>query len=147
KHGGTVRLHNLKFVEQENGNLVAVSRSGEMSVADENGRERERYKLSYGAVLRVKDGAQVKAGDVAASCDPHTHPIITEAAGRVRFSGIEEGITVKRQTDELTGLSSISVLDPSERPAAGKDIRPAVALVDAKGKEIMLPNSNVPAHY
>ncbi|TNF35714.1 MAG: DNA-directed RNA polymerase subunit beta', partial [Gammaproteobacteria bacterium] len=147
KHGGTIRLHNLKHVEQESGNLVAVSRSGEMSVADDNGRERERYKLPYGAVLRVKDGDKVKAGDIVANWDPHTHPIVTEAAGKVRFSGIEEGITVKRQTDELTGLSSIVILDPSERPAAGKDIRPAIALVDGKGKEIILPNSNQPAHY
>jgi len=147
KHGGTIRLHNLKHVEQESGNLVAVSRSGEMSVADDNGRERERYKLPYGAVVRVKDGDKVKAGDIVANWDPHTHPIVTEAAGKVRFSGIEEGITVKRQTDELTGLSSIVIMDPSERPAAGKDIRPAIALVDGKGKEIILPNSNQPAHY
>ncbi len=147
KHGGVIRLHNLKHVEQESGNLVAVSRSGEMSVADENGRERERYKLPYGAVLRVKDGDTVKAGDVVANWDPHTHPIVTEVAGKVRFIGIEEGITVKRQTDELTGLSSIVIMDPSERPAAGKDIRPAIALVDGKGKEITLPNTNVSAHY
>jgi DNA-directed RNA polymerase subunit beta' len=147
KHGGMIRLHNLKHVEQESGYLVAVSRSGEMSVADENGRERERYKLPYGALVRVKDGDTVKAGDIVATWDPHTHPIVTEVNGKVRFSGIEEGITVKRQTDELTGLSSIVIMDPSERPAAGKDIRPAIALVDGKGKEITLPNSNQPAHY
>ena len=79
--------------------------------------------------------------------DPHTHPIITEVKGKVRFEGMEEGITLRRQTDELTGLSSISVMDPSERPATGKDIRPAIALLDGKGKELNLAGTNIPAHY
>jgi DNA-directed RNA polymerase subunit beta' len=147
KNDGTVRLHNLRWVEQKSGKLVAVSRSGELSVLDANGRERERYRLPYGAVLTVHDGDAVKARQIVASWDPHTHPIITEVAGRIRFEGMEEGISVNRQTDELTGLSSISVLDPSERPAAGKDMRPAVALRDAKGKEVCLPGTNIPAHY
>jgi DNA-directed RNA polymerase subunit beta' len=145
---GTVRLHNLKFVERKkDGFLVAVSRSGELSVLDTLGRERERYKLPYGALIKVGDHAKVAAGDVVATWDPHTHPIITEVAGTVKFSGMEEGITIRRQTDELTGLSSISVLDAGERPAAGKDIRPAVSLVDDEGKELCLANTNVPAHY
>ncbi|MCG3169242.1 MAG: DNA-directed RNA polymerase subunit beta' [Pseudomonadales bacterium] len=147
KNDGTVRLHNLRWVEQKTGKLVAVSRSGELSVLDGDGRERERYRLPYGAVLTVKDGDAVKSRQTVATWDPHTHPIITEVAGRIRFEGMEEGISVNRQTDELTGLSSISVLDPSERPAAGKDVRPAVALVDAKGKELLLPGTQIPAHY
>jgi DNA-directed RNA polymerase subunit beta' len=147
KHDGVVRLHNLKTVERIDGDLVAVSRSGELSILDVRGRERERYKLPYGAILKVKDNQEVTKGSVVASWDPHTHPIITEVAGTVKFSGMEEGITIKRQTDELTGLSSISVMDAGERPAAGKDIRPAVSLVDGKGKELCLANTNVPAHY
>ncbi len=146
-NAGTVRLHNLKVVEKTDGNLVAISRSGELSLLDVRGRERERYKVPYGAVIRVQDQSEVSAGDVVANWDPHTHPIITEVAGTVKFSGMEEGITIKRQTDELTGLSSISVLDAAERPAAGKDIRPAVTLVDSKGKELCLAGTNVPAHY
>lgn len=144
---GTVRIHNLKTVENTDGNLVAVSRSGELSLLDTRGRERERYKLPYGAVLKVKDNEDVAAGAIVANWDPHTHPIITEVAGTVKFSGMEEGITIRRQTDELTGLSSISVTDPAERPAAGKDIRPAVTLVDDKGEELCLAGTNVPAHY
>ena len=147
KGGGTVRLHNLKHVERSDGNLVAVSRSGELTVSDDRGRERERYKLPYGATITVSDNAEVGAGDVVATWDPHTHPIITEVAGTVKFSGMEEGITIKRQTDELTGLSSISVMDAGERPAAGKDIRPAITLVDKKGKELSIAGTNVPAHY
>ncbi|MCX2979441.1 DNA-directed RNA polymerase subunit beta' [Halieaceae bacterium IMCC14734] len=147
KADGTLRLHNLKFVSRTDGNLVAVSRSGELAMVDARGRERERYKLPYGATIRVADNTQVDAGAVVASWDPHTHPIITEVAGIVKFSGMEEGITIRRQTDELTGLSSISVIDPAERPAAGKDMRPAVSLMDAKGKELCLADTNVPAHY
>ncbi len=144
---GIVRLHNLKTVERVDGDLVAVSRSGELSILDVRGRERERYKLPYGALLKVKDNQEVTKGSVVASWDPHTHPIITEVAGTAKFSGMEEGITIKRQTDDLTGLSSISVMDAAERPAAGKDIRPAISLVDSKGKELCLAGTNVPAHY
>jgi DNA-directed RNA polymerase subunit beta' len=144
---GTVRLHNLKVVSKVDGSLVAVSRSGELALVDTKGRERERYKLPYGAVIKVADQSEVSAGDIVANWDPHTHPIITEVAGTVKFSGMEEGITVTRQTDELTGLSSISIVDASERPVAGKDIRPAVTLVDEKGEELCLAGTNVPAHY
>ena len=147
KKGGVVRLHNIKVVERASGELVAVSRSGQLAVADENGRERERYKLPYGAVISVKDGATVEAGTVVAKWEPHTHPIITEVAGKVRFSDMEDNLSIRRQTDELTGLSNIQVLDPNERPAAGKDLKPAVALMDAKGKEVCLPNTTTPAHY
>jgi DNA-directed RNA polymerase subunit beta' len=144
---GTVRLHNLKFVERTDGTLVAVSRSGELSLLDTRGRERERYKLPYGAVIKVGDQSEVSAGDVVATWDPHTHPIVTEVAGKAKFSGMEEGITITRQTDDLTGLSNISVMDASERPTAGKDVRPAVTLVDDKGEELCLAGTNVPAHY
>ncbi|WP_372879806.1 DNA-directed RNA polymerase subunit beta' [Spongiibacter marinus] len=147
KQDGKARLHNLKFVEREDGNLVAVSRSGELAITDRSGRERERYKLPYGAIIKVADRSEVSAGDIVATWDPHTHPIITEVAGIVKMSGMEEGITVKRQTDELTGLSSIAVMEQSERPAAGKDMRPAVTLVDANGEELCLAGTNVPAHY
>ena len=116
---GVIRLHNIKVVDKPDGSLVAVSRSGELSLLDSVGRERERYKVPYGATIRVQDEAAVAAGDIVATWDPHTHPIITEVAGTVKFSGMDEGMTIKRQTDEFTGLSSISVLDVAERPSAG----------------------------
>jgi DNA-directed RNA polymerase subunit beta' len=147
KQAGTVRLQNVKIVENISGNLVAVSRSGELVIADETGRERERYKIPYGAVISTKDGAHVEGGIVVAKWDPHTHPIVSEVAGKALFSGMEDGLSIRRQTDELTGLSSIEVLDPAERPAAGKDLRPAITLVDANGKELTLANTTVPAHY
>ncbi|HEY8385338.1 MAG TPA: DNA-directed RNA polymerase subunit beta', partial [Porticoccaceae bacterium] len=146
KAAGTIRLINVKLVERES-DQVAISRSGELAVADANGRERERYKIPYGATLTIKDGDAVSAGQVVAKWDPHTHPIISEVAGVVSFSGMEEGLSVRRQTDELTGLSNIAVLDPNERPAAGKDMKPMVTLLDENGKQLQFPNSTVPAHY
>ncbi len=147
RHTGTLRVHNLKTTEKENGDLVAISRSGEIAIADESGRERERYKLPYGAILKKGDGASVETGEIVANWDPHTHPIVTEVEGQVVFESMEEGITMRRQTDELTGLSSISVIDPKDRPTAGKDVRPAVRLVDQAGSDLMLPDTAVPAHY
>jgi DNA-directed RNA polymerase subunit beta' len=139
KHGGTVRLHNLKSIEKSDGTLVVVSRSSALAIADEQGREREWYKLPYGAVLSVKHGDTVEAGVAVAKWDPHTHPIIAEAEGTARFVNMDQGITVRTQTDELTGLSTMEVIDPKERPAAGKDIRPAIQLIDDKGEEVDLP--------
>jgi len=138
----------LKTIEKINGDLVAVSRSGEVAVADdETGRERERYKIPYGAVLKKGSSAHVEAGEIVANWDPHTHPIVTEVRGKVVFETMEEGITIRRLTDELTGLSSISIIDPKDRPSAGKDVRPAVSLIDEDGNQLLLAGTDVPAHY
>lgn len=147
KHGGKVRFHNIKVVDREDGKLIAVSRSGALAVADAQGREREFYKLPYGAEISVKDGAQVEAGQVVAKWDPHTHPIVAEVAGRVQFSDLEDGITINRNIDDLTGLSSIEIIETQHRPAAGKDKRPMLLLLDANGKEITLPGSQTPVQY
>ena len=115
-----------------------------MAIADEHGREREWYKLPYGAVLSVKDGQAVEAGEVVAKWDPHTHPIITEQGGKAQFVGMEEGITITTQTDELTGLSSIEIIDPKDRPSSGKDIRPMVQLLDDKGEPVLISGTDTP---
>ncbi len=147
KTKGTVRLHNIKLVEHASGNRVAVSRSGELTVLDESNRERERYKVPYGAVITVKDGDKVEPGQVLASWDPHTHPIITEVAGYVRFVDFVEGLTVDRQTDEVTGLTSLVIIDPKQRGAGAKDMRPMVKLVDEKGDDLCIAGTDTPAHY
>jgi DNA-directed RNA polymerase subunit beta' len=147
KGKGTVRLHNIKTVHHEKGHLVAVSRSGELGVVDEFGRERERYKIPYGAMIGVDDGDQVVAGQVVANWDPHTHPVVTEVAGFIRFQDFVDGITVQSQVDEITGLSSIVVSDPKQRGPSGKDLRPMVRLVNAKGKDITFANTDIPAVY
>ncbi|MEZ5442330.1 MAG: DNA-directed RNA polymerase subunit beta' [Lysobacterales bacterium] len=147
KTTGTVRLHNLKTVTHSNGNLVAVSRSGEICIDDPHGRERERYKVPYGAVLSVLDQASVKAGQTVANWDPHTHPIISEVAGKVRFSDFVDGITVTEQVDELTGLQSFVVTDPKRRGTTAKELRPMIILEGEDGMPLALPGTDIPAQY
>ena len=147
KSDGAVRLHNLKAVRHANGHYVAVSRSGELSIVDEYGRERERYKVPYGAVLSVTEGDEVAGGQMVANWDPHTHPVVSEVAGRVRFSDVDHGVTVQSQADEVTGLTRIVVMDPKQRSAAAKDLRPMVRLVDENDEELRFPGTDVSAHY
>ncbi|MCW8397453.1 DNA-directed RNA polymerase subunit beta' [Legionella sp. PATHC038] len=147
KTKGVIRLHNIKTVTHENKNLVAVSRSGEVTIVDEFGRERERYKLPYGAVISVHDNSAVEAGQVIATWDPHTHPVISEVTGYLKFVDLIDGITMNRQTDELTGLSNIVVIDAKQRSTAGRDLRPMVKLVAENGEDIYLAGTNVPAQY
>jgi DNA-directed RNA polymerase subunit beta' len=147
KSSGTVRLHNIKTVTNKNNNLVAVSRSGELGVVDEFGRERERYKVPYGSVISAADGDKVDGGSVIATWDPHTHPIVTEVAGVARFSDFIEGVTVQETTDEITGLTSMVVTDPKSRGSAGKDLRPMVKLVDADGNALKLAGTDLDAQY
>ena len=147
KSKGTIRLHNIKTVRHEKGHLVAVSRSGELGVVDEFGRERERYKIPYGATITVNDADMVAAGQSVANWDPHTHPVVTEVAGMIKFSDFVDGITVTTQVDDVTGLSSTVVLDPKQRGSGGKDLRPVVRLTNAKGKEVTFANTDIPAVY
>jgi len=147
KSKGTIRLHNIKTVRHEKGHLVAVSRSGELGVVDEFGRERERYKIPYGATITVNDADVVTAGQSVANWDPHTHPVVTEVAGMIKFSDFVDGITVTTQVDDVTGLTSTVVLDPKQRGSGGKDLRPVVRLTNAKGKEVTFANTDIPAVY
>ncbi|MBU8975355.1 DNA-directed RNA polymerase subunit beta' [Lysobacter sp. MMG2] len=147
KTTGTIKFNNLKHVEHASGNLVAVSRSGELSVLDGHGRERERYKLPYGATVNVKDGAEIKAGQTVANWDPHNHPIVSEVAGFVRFIDFVDGVTVIEKTDELTGLASREITDPKRRGSQGKDLRPIVRIVDKNGKDLSIPGTDLPAQY
>ncbi|MBM7073270.1 DNA-directed RNA polymerase subunit beta' [Shewanella sp. 202IG2-18] len=147
KNAGTLKLHNAKYVTSSEGKLVIVSRSSELAIIDDMGREKERYKVPYGTVLEAQDDASVEAGNIIANWDPHTHPIISEVAGKVKFVDMIEGVTMTRQTDELTGLSSIEIIDPAERTTSGKELRPMVRLVDADGNDLMIPGTDVVAQY
>ncbi len=147
KAAGTVRLHNLKTVTNRNDNLVAVSRSGEIGLLDDHGRERERYKVPYGSVISVADGDSVTGGSVIATWDPHTHPIVTEVAGVARFSDFIDGVSVQESVDEVTGLTSLVVTDAKSRGASGKDLRPMVKLVDADGNPLKLAGTDIDAQY
>ena len=147
KNNGTLRLANAKFVTNNEGKLVLTSRNTELTVVDTFGRTKEHYKVPYGAILNKGDQQEVNAGETIANWDPHTMPVISEVAGFVKFVDIVDGLTVTRQTDELTGLSSIVVQDVGERATAGKDLRPAIKLVDDKGNDIVVPGTDVVAQY
>ncbi|MCK0746649.1 DNA-directed RNA polymerase subunit beta' [Chromohalobacter nigrandesensis] len=147
KHGGTVRLHNIKHVERNDGKLVVVSRSSALAVADEHGREREYYKLPYGAELSVRDGDMVEGGTPVAKWDPHMHPVVAEVEGKVQFSDMEEGVTIHRSVDEMTGLSNVEVIETPARPTSGREKRPMIMLLDDNGEHVTLPGSNTPVQY
>ncbi|MHB9050434.1 MAG: DNA-directed RNA polymerase subunit beta', partial [Thiomonas delicata] len=141
KSAGTARFTaTMRYVTNSKGEQVAISRSGEVLITDDYGRERERHKVPYGAFLFVKDGMAIKAGTTLASWDPLTRPIITEYAGRVKFENIEEGVTVVKQLDEVTGLSTLVVIDPKRRGSA-KIIRPQVKLLNEQGHEVKIPGT------
>jgi DNA-directed RNA polymerase subunit beta' len=144
KSNGVIKYSpNMRTVTTARGELVVVARSGEVLVTDDHGRERERHKVPYGATLAEREGAAVKAGAVLATWDPHTRPIITEYAGRVRFENVEEGVTVAKQIDEVTGLSTLVVIDP-KRATSGKGLRPMVRLLDNAGNEIKIAGTETP---
>ncbi|GAB1408303.1 DNA-directed RNA polymerase subunit beta' [Thermomonas brevis] len=147
KTTGSVKFNNLKHVQHAGGHLVAVSRSGELSVLDPHGRERERYKLPYGATIQLQDGGEVKAGQTVANWDPHNHPIVSEVAGFIRFIDFVDGVTVIEKTDDLTGLASREITDPKRRGAQAKDLRPLVRIVDKNGKDLSIPGTDLPAQY
>ncbi|MFZ7184292.1 DNA-directed RNA polymerase subunit beta' [Avibacterium avium] len=147
KNNGTLRLANVKFVTNKEGKLVLTSRNTELTIIDAFGRTKEHYKVPYGAVLNKADGDEVNAGETVANWDPHTMPVVSEVSGFVKFVDITDGVTVTRQTDELTGLSSIVVQDVGERATAGKDLRPTIKLVDAQGNDILVAGSDIPAQY
>ena len=131
----------MRYVSNNKKELVVISRSGEIVIHDEHGRERERHKVPYGATLTVKADQAVKAGMILANWDPLTRPIITEFAGQTHFENVEEGLTVARQMDEVTGLSTLVVIDPKRRGAA-KVVRPQVKLIDAAGNEVKIPGTD-----
>jgi len=147
KSAGVAKLNNIKTVKHKKGYLVAVSRSGEISVINEHGRERERYKVPYGANITISDSSDVKPGQVVATWDPHTHPVVSEVAGKLQFVDFIDGITVTEQVDEFTGLTSIVILDPKQRGASGKDLRPVAKLVGPDGKDVCFANTDISAVY
>jgi len=141
KSNGNVRLtEQFRLVHNAKGEQVVIGRSGEVLIVDDAGRERERHKVPYGAILAVQAGRPIKAGTTIATWDPLTRPIITEYAGQIRFENVEEGATVAKQVDEVTGLSTLVVID-AKRRGTTKTVRPQVRLLDASGNEVKIANT------
>ncbi|MDP2827656.1 MAG: DNA-directed RNA polymerase subunit beta' [Sulfuricellaceae bacterium] len=148
KSSGTLRFTStMRYVTNAKNEPIVISRSGEVMITDDNGRERERHKVPYGATLLLMDGATLKAGQVLATWDPHTRPIITEYAGKVRFENVEEGVTVAKQIDDVTGLSTLVVIDPKRRGSSqSKGLRPQVKLLDESGEEVKIAGTDQPVN-
>ncbi|RRD90593.1 DNA-directed RNA polymerase subunit beta' [Conchiformibius steedae] len=148
KSNGTVRFSSqMRYIANPKGELIVITRSAEIVIHDQMGRERERHKVPYGATLKVYDGEELQAGALLATWDPHTHPIITEYAGRVEFENVEEGVTVTKQTDENTGLSTLVVIDGKRRASSSstsKLLRPTVRLLDENGEYVVIPGTSTP---
>ncbi len=139
KSNGTIRFSpTMRYVTNDKGDQIVISRSGEVLITDDNGRERERHKVPYGATLSVHDGMTIKAGRSLSTWDPMTRPIVSEYAGTARFENVEEGVTVARQIDEVTGLSTLVVIDPKRRGSATKSVRPQVKLLNDQGEEVKI---------
>ncbi len=143
RSNGTVRFAmTMRYVTNAKGEQIVISRSGEVTITDDSGRERERHKVPYGATLMVLDGRAVKAGAQIATWDPLTRPIISEYAGTVKFENVEEGVTVAKQIDEVTGLSTLVVIDAKRRGSAVKTVRPQVKLINEAGEEVRIAGTD-----
>src|SRR2546428_606854 len=142
RHAGVVHFHALKTVKRKDGSTVVMNRNGELVVADENGRERERYNVIYGAKLNVKEGQKIEVGTQLAEWDPFATPIVAEVGGTIRFSDIIEGVTMNEQLDEVTGLSRKSIIESRDAEA-----QPRISIEDDKGNAQTLPGTETPARY
>jgi DNA-directed RNA polymerase subunit beta' len=146
KTSGTAKYHNLNVVKNSKKDNVVISRSGELGILDDSGREKERYKIPYGAVITINDEDKVEMGQTTVTWDPYTTPIITETAGIVKFVDFVEGVSMEKVTDDLTGISSITIKDQTS-VSFDKNLKPMVTLVDSKGMDLNITNSSLPAHY
>lgn len=147
KNKGIINLNNAKSVTNSTGKIVITSRNVELNIIDKFGRTKESYKIPYGSIMAKKNGEEVSSGETIAKWDPHTIPVITEVNGFVRFIDMIDGQSITRQADELTGLSSIVVLDTAERMASGKDLRPSLKIIDENGNDVLISGTEMPAQY
>ncbi|HEY9191592.1 MAG TPA: DNA-directed RNA polymerase subunit beta' [Methyloversatilis sp.] len=145
KSSGVIRFtQNMRYVTSAKNEKIVIARSAEVIITDDHGRERERHKVPYGATLQVDEGQTIKAGTALASWDPHTRPIITEYSGIVRFEHVEEGVTVAKQVDDVTGLTTLVVIDPKRRSSTTKGLRPQVKLLTESGDEVKIAGTDTP---
>ena len=148
KNEGTINFSDdIKTVTNKDKLEVVVSRNALCSLTDASGKIVEQYKVPYGATLQVGDNASIGEGTQVASWDPYTRPIVSETAGKVKFIDIDDGVTVREQTDELTGMSSIEIIEVADRPSAGRDQVPTIEIVDSKGSPVLVGEFKQPAIY
>ena len=147
KSSGTLRFAStMRYVTNAKSEKVIISRNSEFIIEDDNGREKESHKVPYGATLLGSDGDKVEAGSIMAQWDPHTRPIISEYAGKVKFENVEEGVTVQKKIDDVTGLSTLEVIDAKQKVGSSKGTRPQIRLMNDKNEEVKLINSDSPVN-
>ncbi|VFP87798.1 DNA-directed RNA polymerase subunit beta' [Buchnera aphidicola (Cinara piceae)] len=144
---GIIHLNQAKSVINSNKKIVIISRNVELKMLDKSGKTQESYKIPYGSILAKGEGKKVHAGEIIATWDPHTIPVITEVSGYIKFVDMIDGQSIFKQNDELTGLSSIVILDQSERNIQGKDLKPSLKIIDKNGLDIFIPGTEMPAQY
>ena len=142
RYDGTLKLLNVNTVQNRQGKLTVMNRNGEAIVVDEAGRERERFKLVYGAVVSFKEGQKVNKGDTVAEWDPYSNPIISEVTAKIMFKDIEEGITMAEQVDAVTGFATKVITETKS-----SDVKPTILLVNESGQVLNLPGRDIPARY
>jgi len=141
-------VYECRTIKRKDNTFIALAQSSELKVEDKDGRVIERHKIPYGTTLNFKTGSKIKQGDILAKWDPLTRPIVAEVGGKAKFVDIDDGITARLKTDELTGLSNIEIIDITERSKGeAQEKKPAVHIVDSRGKEKNIPDSEVPAIY
>ncbi len=146
-NGSVIISDDLKSVRNKDKKDVVISRNSQLSILDENGKIAEQHELKYGTTLLVENNSKVKLGETIATWDPYTRPIISEASGKVKFLDMEEDISVRFSTEDLTGQTVIEVIDASVRPSAGKDLNPTICITDGRGKPLTYPENNQPMEY
>ena len=144
---GKASFNNIKTIKNINKDLVAVGRSGEIKISDSFGKEKESYKIPYGAVITIKDGQKVKSGEIITTWDPHTHPIVAEAKGIIKFEDFIEGVTTSEQVDDMTGLSNIIITDTKKQSSSTTSLRPQASIEDSKGKPVFFSGTETPIKY
>ena len=140
-HEGVIKLEGRNVVKDSNGELIVMGRNTLVKIVDKDGKEQASYKVSYGAKLRMDEGAKVTRGQRIADWDPYTLPILTEVAGKVKFEDLQEGFSMQVVADEATGIASRVVTDWRSNPRAA-DLKPAIVIVDEKGKPLKLSSGN-----
>ena len=141
-------VYNARTVKKKDGTFITLAQSSQINVIDDRGMVVESHKVPYGTILNFSTDSKVEAGDILAKWDPLTRPVVAEVAGKAKFVDIEDGITARVKQDEVTGLSNIEIIDVAERPKGeAQDKRPAIHIVDGRGKEKTLPDSEAPAVY
>jgi len=142
RYDGTLSLRNVHHVPNRNGKYTVMNRNGDAIVIDETGREREHFKLVYGAILNFKDGDKIAKGATVAEWDPYSNPIISEVSGKIVFQDIDEGSTMSEQVDAVTGFATKVITESKQ-----SDVKPAVCVTDANGNPLNLPGREIPARY